>query len=43
MNPGVNFNVDKEVWKRYKKFCIDKGVSASSRIENFMKEEMEKD
>ena len=42
MNPGVDLNIDNEVWREFKKLCIDDNISASKKVEKFMQEELEK-
>ncbi len=43
MKNQTNLMIEEEVWRNYKKFCIDKKECASSRIEKFMTREMEND
>lgn len=41
MKKAVNVNLELKVWKEFRKLMIDKGESASSAIENFMKKEVD--
>lgn len=48
MNPGIDFNINSDIWSEYQKYIIDKNkgksvkdkTSASKEIEKFMKEEL---
>lgn len=42
MNPGVDLNIDQCIWKEFKKLCIDKNISASRLVQEFMEKELEK-
>ena len=42
MKHPTNLYINGEIWKNYKKFCIDQNKKASSNIEKFMKEEVQK-
>lgn len=37
----VTLSIDRNVYKRYKKFCEENAIALSKRIELFMKQEME--
>ena len=36
------FNIDEEVYKEFSKHCKKHGISMSKKIENFIREEIEK-
>lgn len=42
MKKSVQFSIDYEVWKAYKKFCANIEEHASKRIERFMKRELKR-
>lgn len=35
------FNINEEVYKKFSKFCKEKGISMSKQIENFMRKHVE--
>ena len=37
MKQQISLSIDDAVWKEFKKSSIDKGVDASSRVEEYMK------
>jgi len=43
MRQPVNLSIEETIWKEFKKSCIDKDIDASSRIENFMDDELKKE
>lgn len=36
------FNIEEAIYKAYSKHCKNNGISMSHRVENFMREEIEK-
>lgn len=36
------FNLDEEVYKEFSKHCKEKGISMSKKVENFIREELER-
>lgn len=36
------FNLDEEVYKEFSKHCKSQGISMSKKVENFIKQELEK-
>jgi len=42
MKRTITLSVDEEVWRKFRSKCIELGVSASSMVELFMKEFMQK-
>ena len=36
------FNLDAEIYKQFSEHCKNQGISMSKKIENFLKEELEK-
>lgn len=37
-----NFYVEDEIWKEFKKFCIDRNKTATQVLEDFVKNEVKK-
>lgn len=36
------FNIDEEVYKKFAEYCKKEGISMSKKVENFIKQEMER-
>ncbi len=36
------FNLDEEVYKEFSKYCKKEGISMSRKVENFLREELER-
>ncbi len=36
------FNIDEEAYRRFSEYCKKQGISMSKKIENFIKQEIEK-
>ncbi len=36
------FNLDEKIYKQFSKYCKEQGISMSKKIENFIKQELEK-
>lgn len=42
MKSKLTLSIDKEILKKYKEFCEDKGIIISKQVENLMKKQMKK-
>jgi len=38
----VSLSIDKEIYEKYRKYCEEKGIILSKRVELFMQKELEK-
>lgn len=43
MKKAVSMKIDISLWKKFKKYCIDKDFTMSFLLERMIKEEMRKD